>query len=60
MKWFLIFQVFELIEYFLTYNKPLYFVPVPGEDIGINITNIKIVVMFVLIIKKYFTWNPGK
>jgi hypothetical protein len=58
--WFLIFQSLEVVEYFLTYNEPLYFIPVPGEDIGINITNIKIVVMFPLVVKKFFTWNRGK
>lgn len=59
-KWFLIFQSLEVVEYFLTYNEPLYFIPVPGEDIGINITNIKLVVMFVLVVKKIFTWNRGR
>jgi hypothetical protein len=58
--WFLIFQSLEVVEYFLTYNEPLYFIPVPGEDIGINITNIKIVVMFPLVVKKFFTWNRGR
>lgn len=59
-KWFVIFQTLEFFEYFLTYNEPLYFIPIPGEDIGINITNIKIVVMFALVVKKFFTWNRGK
>lgn len=58
--WFLIFQSLEVVEYFLTYNEAMIHLPVPGEDIGINITNIKIVVMFILVTKKYFTWNPGK
>jgi hypothetical protein len=58
--WFLIFQSLEVVEYFLTYNEPLYFIPVPGEDMGINITNIKIVVMFPLVVKKFFTWNRGR
>jgi hypothetical protein len=59
-RWFVIFQSLEVVEYFLTYNEPLYFMPVPGEDIGINITNIKIVTMFVLVVNKFFTWNLGK
>jgi hypothetical protein len=59
-KWFLIFQSLEVVEYFLTYNEPLLFIPIPGDRIGINITNIKIVVMFILVFKKCFLWNRGK
>jgi hypothetical protein len=59
-KWFLIFQSLVVVEYFLTYNEPLLFIPIPGDRIGINITNIKIVVMFILVFKKCFLWNRGK
>lgn len=63
-SWFVIFQSLEVVEYFLTYNEAIIHIPVPreifGEYIGINITNIKTVVMFALIVKKYFTWNSGK
>jgi hypothetical protein len=58
--WFIVFQSLEVIEYFLTYNEAMIHIPLPGEDLGINITNIKIVVMFILVTKKYFTWNLGK
>lgn len=60
VKWFLVFQCLELIEFFLTYNEPLLRVKIINIPVGINITNIKVVVMFVLVTSKVITWNPGK
>ena len=59
MIWFVIFQALELLEYFISYNEPWGFIPLPGKDLGINITNIKMVVMFV-VVTKHILWNPGK
>lgn len=59
-KWFLIFQIAEFFEYFLTYNEALFFVPNPIIKVGINITTIKIVTMFLLVTKKAFQWKLGK
>jgi hypothetical protein len=72
MKWFLAFQILEFFEYFLTYNEPLVFLPNPInpvanlfsrepvtlEAIGINITSIKIVTMFFVVLRKL--WISGK
>lgn len=58
MKWFVIFQIIEFCEYFLTYNEPVFFLPTPISPVGINITSIKIVAMFLLVLKKL--WNLGK
>jgi hypothetical protein len=52
MVWFVGFQVLEFFEYFLTYNEPLFFIPNPIIKVGINITTIKIVTMFLLVLKK--------
>jgi hypothetical protein len=72
MIWFLAFQILEFFEYFLTYNEPLIFLPNPInpvanlfspepvtlEAIGINITSIKIVTMFFVVLRKL--WINGK
>lgn len=60
MIWFVAFQFLELIEYILTYNKAIYRLSILGLNIGINITNIKAVVMFILVTKKVLTWNHGR
>jgi hypothetical protein len=61
LKMFVVFQFLELIEYFLTYNKSLFHIPVLTLKVGINITNIKVVTMFVLVSTKIITtWKPGK
>jgi hypothetical protein len=59
MVLFVWFQFFELIEYFLTYNEALFFIQNPIYPVGINITNIKIVVMFIILAKE-IAWKPGK
>lgn len=58
MKWFVIFQVIEFFEYFLTYNEPVFRIENPIIPVGINITTIKIVAMFFLVLRKI--WNPGR
>jgi hypothetical protein len=61
--WFVWFQFLELGEYFLTYNRELFsqqIIASPIEfSVGINITNIKIAVMFIIIAKELI-WNRGK
>lgn len=62
MTLFVWFQFLELIEYFLTYNREFFkteFMTEPIElTVGLNITSIKIVTMFLLIGKEL--WTSGK
>lgn len=61
MKMFLAFQVLEFFEYHLTYNEPLSQLYILNYPVGINITTIKVVVMFVPVSTKIIaSWNPGK
>lgn len=62
MTLFVWFQFLELIEYFLTYNREFFkteFITDPVElTVGLNITSIKIVTIFLLIGKEL--WTSGK
>lgn len=61
MRWFVAFQVLEFFEYHLTYNEPVFHINILNFPVGINITNIKVVVMFVLVSSKIIReWNLGK
>lgn len=63
MTLFVVFQFLELIEYFITYNREFFSTQIltsPVEiSVGINITNIKIVVLFIIIAKE-FLWTNGR
>jgi hypothetical protein len=63
MTLFVAFQFLELIEYFLTYNREFFSTQIltsPVElSLGINITNIKVGVMFV-VLSKEFLWTSGR
>ena len=56
-----IFAVAEFFEYFLIYNEPWFMIEVRDfMPIAFHITNIRFVVMFVLLLKLYYQqWNLG-
>lgn len=45
--WFL-FQAVEVIEFYFTYNEALYYLHYKQHEIGVNVTNIKYVVLIIL------------
>lgn len=54
--WFIL-NALEFIEYFLTYNKAVFFVHIGSHEVGINMTNIKYLVLSFLTIFKIITWS---
>lgn len=64
-KWFFWLSVLEFFEYFITYNEPWFFIPTPIYPVHFNITILKLVVLFSLLVKFYHhqylhKWNLGK
>ena len=61
MKWHTTFSIFELIEFFLTYNEPLFRIPIPysTEGIPFHITAVRIVVMFTLTVTQIKKWSSN-
>lgn len=45
--WFIL-NALEFVEYFLTYNKALYYLHYKQHQVGVNMTNIKYVVLIIL------------
>ena len=54
--WFVL-NCLEFIEYFLTYNKAVVFVHWNGNEIGVNMTNIKYLVLTFLTMFKIIKWK---
>jgi hypothetical protein len=58
-------SVLEFFEFFITYNEPWFFIPTPIIKVHFNITMLKLVVLFSLLVKFYHQqylnkWNLGK
>jgi hypothetical protein len=59
MKWYCIFAVLEIIEYFLTYNEPICRISTPffSEGIPFHLGAVRYTVMFILTIIQITRWS---